>query len=420
MAEEVSNGKRLAGKSSELALRNGSEFEDGGQSIAEQYAAALRGEAPRWSHGLLYATLAFFGCGLVWAHFAEIDVVNRGIGQIIPSSKIQVIQSLEGGIVSAMAVREGQQVKAGQELLRIDDTRFSSDLEESRARRAALLASVTRLEAEALGKGKLGFPKELNARPDLVRHERALFDSRLKLLRESIGSLQRNLDLARRERKLIQPMVDKRIIVERDQIKLDRQIVELEGRIAEARNEYRSQALTELAKDQGELTELEEKLRGARDRVERTSLRSPMDGIVKNISFNTVGGVIGPGDPIMEIVPLEDQLLVETKLIPKDIAFIHPGQRAVVRLTAYDFSVYGGLEGEVETVSADTLMDKENNPYYRIYVRTHENTVGNEDKPMPVIPGMTADVDIITGRKTVLDFLLKPIKQAQQTALRER
>ena len=391
--------------------------------LAHGKAARLE-ESPIWANSILYVAFFMLTCGLIWAHFSEVNEVSRAMGQVIPSSKVQIIQSLEGGILRTLYVKEGQMVEAGQELAQLDDTRFSSSLEENLAHRSALQASTARLAAEAKGLKAIQFPKDLlKERPDLVRHETESFESKRRLLNQSMASIQQDLELAKRERELIQPMVDKRLVVERERIKLDRDIVEMQGKIAGLRNQYLSEANTDLAKQQGELAQLEEALRADQDRVERTSLRSPMRGLVKNIRVTTLGGVIGPGDPIMEIVPLEDHLLVEGKLAPKDVAFVHAGQKATVKLTAYDYSIYGGLEGQVVNVSADTLIDKndrEAKPYYQIYVRTEKNYLGKPDRPLPVIPGMTNTVDILTGHKTVLSYLLKPLRRAQSESLRER
>lgn len=386
--------------------------------------AAVLEDSPVWANSILYGALIMIVVGVIWAHFSEVDEVSRAAGQIIPSSKVQLIQSLEGGILRSLLVKEGQLVEAGEELLRIDDTRFSSSLEENLAHRSALRASTARLAAESKNAKVIQFPKDLQKeRPDLVRHETELFESKRKLLNQSVASIQQDLDLAKRERELIQPAIDKRLVVEREQIKLDRDIVEMQGKVSSLRNQYQSEAFGDLAKQQGELAQLDEALRADQDRVERTSIKSPMRGLVKNIRVTTMGGVIGPGEPIMEIVPLEEHLLVEAKLQPKDIAFVHPGQKAMVKLTAYDYGIYGGLPGVVENVSADTLIDKndrEARPYYQIYVRTDKSFLGDAAKPLPVIPGMTTSVDILTGHKTVLSYLLKPLQRAKSESLRER
>lgn len=390
----------------------------------EQGQLALIREAPGWSRYLLWSVAALMLTGLVWAAWAEVDEVTHGEAQVIPSSQVQVIQSLEGGIVAEMKVRQGDVVQAGQTLARIDDTRFSSSMDETQAKLMGLGAAVARLEAEVNGAGRIDFPEEIRkTRPDLIASEQNLFDSRARELAQAVGGLNGSLQLARREYDMAAPLIREGVMSQMDEIRMKRDISELQAKISERRNAYRSAASTELAKNKAELGFYRGTMRGATDRVSRTDVKSPVRGVVKQIAVNTVGGVVAPGAQIMQIVPLDDTLLVEARLRPQDIAFIRPGQQATVKITAYDYGIFGGLEGKVEMISADSIVDERDQrkeSYFQVQVRTDRAYLGTEQKPLPIIPGMTAQVDVITGRKTILHYLLKPINKARERALRER
>ena len=354
-----------------------------------------------------------------WADSAIVEEVTRGQGKIIPSSREQVVQSLEGGILSELAVREGDAVEKDQMLLRIDSTRSGASLRESTVKSQYLRAEVARLRAEATG-SEPQFPSDLE--PEIVDRERKLFVSRRTALDESVASNVRNLELAERELAMTEPMVARGAVSEVEVLRLRRDVIEMKGRIQDRRNGFRADARTTLGAKEAELAGVNEVVTGREDQVRRAVVRSPMRGRVKNVKVTTLGGVIAPGAPIMEVVPSEDRLLVEARIRPADVAFLHPGQDAMVKLTAYDFSIYGGLHGRLEQISADTLNDEtsQHEAYYRIYVRTDAAHLDGKSGPLPILPGMVATVEILTGRKSVLEYLLKPVLKVRDSALRER
>ena len=386
--------------------------------LADARAATMIDHQPLAGMSLLLLVLAV-GAFFLWASRATLDEVTVGSGKVIPSSREQVIQSLEGGILADMLVHEGDTVEKGQVLLRIDDTRFDASYREGSLRAQDLRATIARLKAEA-GKGEPVFPKDLPA--SLVEAERKLFNSRRHALWQSTGALQRSLDLASQELHMTEPLVSKGAVSEVEVLRLKRQVNDMRGKIQERVNTFRAEARGELAKKEAELASIREKNRARKDQVKRTVVRSPVRGTVKNIRMTTVGGVIQPGMNIMEIVPLEDQLLIEARIRPGDVAFLHPGLPATVKITAYDYNIYGGLEGRLEQISADTISDERNpkETYYRIIVRTNNAHLQGTEGPLPIIPGMVATVEILTGHKTVLDYILKPILKARSNALRER
>ncbi len=369
----------------------------------------------------LYLIVTFVTLGLTWAYYAEIDEVTVGQGKVIPSSQVQIIQNLEGGILSEMKVREGDIVQKDQVLLRIDDTRHNSSFREGRSRYLALLAASLRLKAETEGT-RLSFPSEIERdAPDLVKYEANLYHSRLNGLEVSLASLRQSLQLTTDELHIMEPLVARGATSEVDVLRLRRQVNEIKGSIDDKRNKFRADALTELNKIKADLDSVKENNVASSDKVARTIVRSPMNGIVKKVNVTTVGGIIQPGMDILEVVPIENNLKVEAQVKPSDIAFLRPGQKAIVKITAYDFSIYGGLPATLEQISADTLIDeKKNESFYRIQVRTNTNFLGSAEKPLPIIPGMVASVEILTGKKTVLDYLLKPFLKAKEKSLRER
>ncbi len=357
--------------------------------------------------------------GLLWADSAVLDIVTRGTGKVIPSSREQVIQSLEGGILAELYVREGDVVETGDRLLRIDDTRSAASYQEGEAKRQALRAAIARLQAEAAGKAP-AFPADLPA--ELVASERKLYQSRRKALEEGLAGLNRSLALARQELELTEPLVEQGVASRVELLRLRREVNDLRVQIRDRRNAFRAEARKELSAREAELARVEALNRARADQVRRTVIRSPVRGTVKNIRVTTLGGVIQPGQEIMQIVPLEDRLLIEARIRPPDIAFIHPGQKATVKITAYDFSIYGGLEGVVKHISADTIQDERNpkESYYRVLIRTDKAHLEGREGPLPIIPGMTATVEILTGHKSVLEYLLKPVIKTFDNALHER
>ncbi len=354
-----------------------------------------------------------------WADQAVLDEVTRGEGRIIPSSREQVIQSLEGGILADLPVHEGDIVETGQVLLRIDDTRTGASLREGQVQSATLRAEAARLLAEANGRAPQ-FPTDLPA--GLRDREFRLYASRTQALSESIGALRNSQQLAEQELAMTEPMVARGAVSEVEILRLRRDIIELKANIQERVNAFRTDARSELAAKEAELGSITEMLTAREDQVNRSVIRATVRGTVKNIRITTLGGIIGPGQDIMEIVPLEDRLLVEARIRPADVAFLHPGQRATVKLSAYDYAIYGGLHGSLEHISADTIEDEKNpaESYYRVYVRTDAAQLRGKDGPLPIIPGMVATVELLTGHKTVLEYLLKPVLKVRDSALKER
>jgi membrane fusion protein, adhesin transport system len=421
-------------------------------------------QRPRvFAHILLLVIASFFGIAFAWASWASLDEVTRGDGRVIPSSQVQVVQNLEGGIVAALLVREGEIVERGQVLLRIDNVRAASDFRESRKRYLALAGALARLRAEVGGRGEITFPDEvLSEAAEVALAETALFQVRrialdnelsvlqsqveqreqeLTELRHRLAQLERSLALAREELAITEPLAARGVVSKVEALRLRRQVNDLEGeleavrlsipRIESARREglqrldertsaFNSDSQRELNAVQAEVEALREAIAAEEDRVQRTEVRSPVRGTIQQVLVHTVGGVVQPGADLVEIVPLEDTLLVEARVRPADIAFLRPGLPAVVKITAYDFAIYGGLKATVEDISADTIADERGERFYRIRVRTEEALLERDGEPLPVIPGMTAQVDILTGEKTVLDYLLKPILRARDHALRER
>ncbi len=366
----------------------------------------------------LFALLAVF---LAWASLFELDEVTTGSGKVIPSSHEQVIQSLEGGIIHSLMVREGDIVERGQQLAQLDRTKTESSVLESESRLNAALATAARLKAE-VNDTALIFPEELDDDVELVKQETALYQSRRESLEKGLAGLRQGAELVQRELSLTRPLVTQGAASKVEVLRLERQKNELENKITEMKNQYYVRAREELAKANAEIEAQRSVMKGREDSLTRLTFNAPVRGIVKDIDVTTVGGVIPPNGKLMSLVPLDDQMVVEAKISPRDVAFIHPGQKALVKVTAYDYSIYGGLEGEVTMISPDTLQDevKRDVYYYRVYIRTDSNHLTNKQgKEFPVFPGMIATVDIKTGSKTILDYLLKPLNKAKE-ALRER
>lgn len=375
----------------------------------------------RFYSSVIWLTLIGLLFFVVWAWWAVLDEVTVGTGKITPSSHAQVIDSLDGGIVSGLLVKEGDIVERGQLLARLDPTRFQSNYGEAASRVRTLRASSERLRSELTGE-PLRFSAESMREPDLVARERQLYESRRRNLNETVANLQKTYQLVMSELRLTQPLVAKGAASQVEVIRLQRQAAELQGKIDDARNQFAVRAREEQVKNNADLDAQIQVMSGKADQVDRASLFSPVRGIVKDIQVTTVGGVLQPGGKLMENVPLEDQLLVETRINPRDIAYIRPGLPATVKVTAYDSSIYGDLSGKVEVVSPDTLQDevKRDQFYYRVYVRTSKAELHNKSgKSFPILPGMVANVEIKTGQKTVMDYLIKPLNKVNE-ALRER
>ena len=358
---------------------------------------------------------------LIWAWLFKLEEVSTGIGKVIPSSKEQVVQSLEGGILTKLYVHEGQIVQEGQVLAQLDPTRFASNVGESASLLLASQATAARLRAEVNGTS-LKFPSEVLKERDLVEEETALYHSRRSNLEESLSGLQQALILVDEELQMTEPLVAKGAASEVEVLRIKRQATDLRNQMNDVRNQYLVKAREELAKANTDIETQLQVVKGKSDSLNRTLFKSPVRGIIKEIDVMTIGGVISQNGKLMTIVPLDEQLLVEARISPRDIAFIHPGQDALVKITAYDYSIYGGLKGKVSIISPDTLRDevKQDQFYYRVYIRTDSGKLMNKaGKQFSITPGMVATVDIKTGEKTILDYLIKPFNKAQE-ALRER
>jgi membrane fusion protein, adhesin transport system len=369
----------------------------------------------------LILLLACLGVALFWADHYRLEEITRGSAKVIPSSREQIIQSLEGGILSELLVKEGDVVEQGQALLKIDPTKANASYQEGQNKAVALRATAARLRAEARGT-RLQFSEDVNKLAELVANETNTYQAKRQAVEQSIATIKRSKDLIGRELAMTEPMAAKGLVSEIELLRMRRQFNDLELQIQERFNKYRADAANELNKVEAELSQTTEVVGARQDLVKRTTINAPLRGTVKNIRMNTIGGVVQPAQDIMEIVPLEDRLLVEAKIRPHDVAFLRPGLPATVKISAYDYSIYGGLDGEIEMISPDTLREErktEDENYYRVLVRTKKSTLLNNGKELPIIPGMTANVEIRTGEKSVLDYILKPVLKARE-AMRER
>tara|TARA_R110002096_G_scaffold20971_3_gene68466 strand:+ start:740 stop:1975 length:1236 start_codon:yes stop_codon:yes gene_type:complete len=384
--------------------------------------AAVQGDRLNGANLLLFTIVAVLIAGVIWAANAELDEVTKGQGKVIPSASIQTIQNLEGGIVAEILVTEGSRVEKGEVILRIDDTLSASSYRENLAKSQALEASMARFEAEGNGRKEIQFPDSLWAiRPDLVKREEALFNKRQQDLSEQRVVIERSFMLASDELTMTIPLVQKGIVSRVDQLRLEREVNELEGTHKELIRGYQGDAMEHYNELKGKFEELQEVLQGREDRVMRTHVKAPAAGIVNKLYMNTIGGVVQPGESIVDIVPNDDTLLVEAKIKPSDIAFLRPGQEATLKFSAYDFSIYGGLTGIVEHISADTIEDEvDKQHYYMIKVRNAVGKMTKDGEDLPIIPGMVAQVDVLTGRRTVLQYLTKPFHRMRLNSLQER
>lgn len=379
---------------------------------------------------LVWVTTLTLIVGLVWAALFSLDEITRGQGKIIPSSREQVIQSLDSGVLREMLVREGDLVDKDQVLLQMDDARSGAGYREANEKFLSLLATATRLRAEA-SNAELKFPPELNDQPQLVKQETQAYQARKQALAESLQAVDGSLAAIGREISLTEPLVKGGVMSEVELLRLKRQQSELMGQRAERKNRYLTDANNELTRVSSELSQTKENASARQDAYLHTTIKSPMKGVVKNVQVTTIGGVIQAGQPILEIVPTEDEMMVEAYVKPSEVAFLKVGQQAVVKLSSYDFNKYGGLDGELEHLSPDTLKDERQqrrpgaNPadmeegYYRILVRIKDTNLVRNGKKMEATPGMTATVEIRTGQKTVVEYLFRPLQNVTQ-ALRER
>ena len=430
--------------------------------LATDIRTTVLAQSPRGGRAIIWTVMALFVLAIIWAYFSEIEQTTRGAGKVIPSSQIQVVQNLEGGIISEILVDVGSLVKKGQLLLRIDETRFSSSFQQNRVKYLSYKAKAARLLAEA-NDTDFEVPEEvMSERPEIGKREQELFESRKRefessvaILQEQIHQRQRELGelksklaeltrtyaLLQRELEITKPLVGQGAVSEVDVLHLERQASQMQGEIEtikqtipkaqskyqeaqlalkEERLRFFNKAKQELNDVLAEMEEVSASAVALEDRLKRTSVRSPVNGTINRLLVNTVGQVIQPGMDLVEIVPLEDTLLIEAKIKPRDIAFLRPGQEATVKFTAYDFTIYGGLKANLEHISADSITDERGNSYYLVRLRTKKNYLGPESDPLPIMPGMVASVDILTGKKTILAYLLKPVLRAKYMALRER
>ncbi|MEL7302435.1 MAG: HlyD family type I secretion periplasmic adaptor subunit [Pseudomonadota bacterium] len=425
-------------------------------------SADLLRPVPRYLNALMLVMIMCVAAFVAWSMFADLDETTKGQGRVIPARKLQVVQNLEGGIVREIHVREGMTVARGEVLLRIDPTQARSRVNEAGERIVGLRALVQRLQAEMSGKELTFSPELVESNPTLIAHQRALFEARQREyraaisslksqqrqraqeiveLRAKIGTLKRGLSLAEQQLAIIRPLARDRAASKAELLNAETKVNEtrgaleaaelavprVESQLAEARDReaekaanFRADALRKLAEARVELAALEQANTGSTDKLVRTVVRAPTSGIVKTLAVTTVGQVVQPGKNLVEIVPLDDTLLVEARISPQDIAFLRPGQPAVVKLTAYDFSLYGGLNGQVETIGADSITTEKGETFYVIKVRTESSQLKRGADVFRIIPGMVAEVDILTGKKSVFAYLTKPLTRMRHVALTER
>lgn len=394
------------------------------QYLSELHAAQHLDAPPRgrWVLRLILALVAAF---LGWACLARVDSVTRAEARVLPEGREQVVSSLEGGLLAELLVHEGQRVQAGQALARLDPTRFEAQHGEGEARRLALLATIARLESEAGGAAPR-FPPALARHAALQRSEMDALQARRRALDEAVAVIERNAELLQRELRVAEGMSAQGLLSEVEVMRLQRQLNEQKLQVRERINRFRQDAATELLRVRAELAQVEEQQDGRADMLRRTVLTSPVDGLVKNIRTNTVGGVVNAGAAVMEIVPMSRQLLVEARVKPADIGFLRVGQSADLRVSAYEPTLYGGLKGRIEHISPDVLGDTErtaangaDTSYYRVLMRTQEHELRRGSERVPVIPGMTGTLDVRTGERSILSFLVRPLLKANE-AFRER
>lgn len=423
-----------------------------------QWAASQ--QQAKGSRILLWSSLLCVLVLLIWASLGYIDEVVRGQGKVVPSRQVQVVQSLDGGVVEEILVRPGQRVDAGQVLLRLDPTRSTASLGENKAETLALKAKAARLEALATGEPFKAPDDVLKQAPNVVEMERRVWESKtqelqtaISIARDQFNQRQQELretmanrdqaasscSLTSEELRVTKPLLSSGAVSEVDLLRLQRDVArfcgeakaagaqigriqaaiqEAERKVQESELNARNLARVELSETRGKLSSLEQGQLALQDRVKLAEVRSPVRGTVNNLMANTVGGVVQPGKDILDIVPMDDTLLLEVQINPKDIGFLHFGQKAEVKFTAYDFAIYGGLAGKVEQIGANTITDEKGNSFYIVKVRTDRAHVGDDSRP--IIPGMQAEVHILTGQRTLMQYLLKPILRAKANAFTER
>lgn len=389
--------------------------------IADCKAAFLEERMP-YANLLLLLVVGIVSAFIVWAYQSQVSELTRGQGKVIPSGSTQIVQSLEGGIVEELQTREGQFVERGATLAKLDDTILQTSYRESIVKRDNLMAKIARLDAESQGSETIRFPEYLiESSPELVSSEQLLFNTRREKITTSQSRLSKSLDLKKKELGITRPLAESGVVSQVELLRLETMVNDLEGQIEKEKSEYLNEVVSQNNEYKTNLRQIQQTIIAYEDKIDRSSIKAPVSGIVNKVHIKTLGGVLQPGAPIVEIVPAEDTLLVEARISPSDIAFISLGQEATVKLTAYDYSIYGGLEGVVEQISADTFLNEEDGQsYYHILIRTGERSLQTTNQTFEILPGMIAQVDIKTGKKSILDYMLKPLLRAKMNAFTER
>ncbi len=398
------------------SVQNGSSVD----YVEDSHSTVYR-RVPEKAANALYLLAIVILISLIWAYFAKLDVSTTANGNIVPTAKIQAIQNLEGGIVKNISVKSGDHVKKDQVLVTLDDTRFAAEYNQALTKLAVLKSDIARLTAKAEGKDKIEFdpkfaadnPQQVAEETDLFNRDRAAFDKDMQLL-------NKQHELLKKEIGIIVPLAKQGVVSNIERLRLERDLVTLEQSIQEKKNAWQDQAREQLNKAQGDYSVLLQSMGEARDRMIRTVVRAPTDGIVNQVHVTTIGEVVKPGDTIVELVPISDELTVQAFVRPSDIGFIQVGQKALVKVSAYDYSIYGGLDATVQTIGADAIKDKKDESFYEVKLRTKKNFLKGKENKLLLMPGMTVTVSILTGEKTVLSYIFKPFVKAKQTALQER
>ncbi len=377
------------------------------------------------SHIILYSIVIFVSIFLIWSSFAKISESVVATGQVVSSSKTQDIQSLDGGIIETVFVKEGDVVKKDQNLIKLNDIRYSSSYEENQVKYYALQARLIRLNAEEKDLDIISFPVELNEKyPNLTQSETNLFYANRTGFKSTLASLAQNVDIIKSQYESFKKLEAEQIIPKLELIKVKKELNDITGKYSSEVNSYYSRVKDDITKTKTEFESLKEVLFGYKDRLDRTLINSPVHGVIKKINFGTIGSIVKSGETIMEIVPLDDQLLVEGKILPNKIAFLTEGQKVNISITAYDPSIYGTLGGSIQYISADTIIENDQygkrQSYYKVVVKSDENYVEYKGRSLPIIPGMQASINIITGERTVLQYILKPLIKTKLNAFNER
>lgn len=391
-----------------------------GVFVSAIHAAHIDEPLPRatWA---LYLLCLVVTAAITWSALAKVDEITRSDGRIVPDGREQVIASLDAGILRELKVREGQEVQAGEELATLDPTRVEAQQAEGQAKLLSLKAAAARLDAEANGRATVRWPADVDPKARYAIAEAESFEARKRLLEEAVGAINRSLGMISKELKLAQDMSRSGLMSDVEVMRLNRQVNEIQQQRTERLSRYRQEASQELVRVQSEMAQMDEQMVVRQDALTRTVLKSPVHGVVKSVKAGTIGGVIGSGAPILEIAPIGPKVLVEARIKPKDIGFVRLGQTAEVKLAGYDFNTYGGLEGKVTYMSPDAVTegDKSGEGHYRVIVTAERNNLQYKGEKLPVIPGMTSVIEIKTGERSVLSYLLRPMMKSQE-ALRER